>query len=129
MTAAPTPESQTSVPAVLSLGHISHRYGRVSAVDDVSLEIAAGEIVCLVGPSGCGKSTLLRVAAGLEDLQSGEVWIDRRRMADPRHSTPPEKRGVGLVFQDYALFPHLTVVDNVRFGLTGVSATAQQRQA
>ena len=116
-------------PGVLALTGVSHRYGRVLAVDDVSLKIAAGEIVCLVGPSGCGKSTLLRVAAGLEDLQRGEVWIDDMRVADPGRSMPPEKRGVGLVFQDYALFPHLTVVDNVRFGLTGQSGAAQQRRA
>lgn len=115
--------------AVLALSSVSHRYGRVLAVDDVNLKIAAGEIVCLVGPSGCGKSTLLRLAAGLEDLQQGEVWIDDERVADRGRSMPPEKRGVGLVFQDYALFPHLTALDNVRFGLTGLSGAAQRHRA
>jgi len=101
----------------LELRGISHRYGSVRAVGDVSLAVAPGEVVGLLGPSGCGKTTLLRVAAGLEELQQGEVSIDGRVVARPGTSTPPEERGVGLVFQDYALFPHLTVADNVGFGL------------
>src|SRR3546814_5317467 len=100
MTAHPDPS--TSAAPALELAHISHRYGRLTAVDDVSLSISPGEIVCLVGPSGCGKSTLLRVAAGLEDLQDGAVRIDGRVVAAPGRSMPPERRGVGLVFQDYA---------------------------
>src|SRR5690606_39205497 len=99
------------------LSRIAHRFGRVTAIDDVDLAVMPGEIVCLVGPSGCGKSTLLRVAAGLEELQAGTVRIDGRVVAAPGMSLPPERRGIGLVFQDYALFPHLTVLDNVRFGL------------
>ncbi|MGP1396611.1 MAG: ABC transporter ATP-binding protein [Inquilinaceae bacterium] len=113
----------------LVLRHIRHAYDRVVAVDEVSLTIAQGEIVCLVGPSGCGKSTLLRVAAGLEELQRGEVRIGNRIVADGRRTTPPEGRGVGLVFQDYALFPHLTVLDNVRFGLAGQRSDVQRRRA
>jgi iron(III) transport system ATP-binding protein len=101
----------------LELSRIAHRFGRVTAIDDVDLAVMPGEIVCLVGPSGCGKSTLLRVAAGLEELQAGTVRIDGRVVAAPGMSLPPERRGIGLVFQDYALFPHLTVLDNVRFGL------------
>ncbi|EWY36990.1 hypothetical protein N825_22025 [Skermanella stibiiresistens SB22] len=113
----------------LGLDHVRHRYGRMTAVDDVSIGIAPGEIMCLVGPSGCGKSTLLRVAAGLETLQRGTVRINGKVVADDTGCVPPEKRGVGLVFQDYALFPHLSVIDNVRFGLSGLAAESQRRRA
>lgn len=101
----------------LELHSISHRYGDLLAVDDVSLTVRSGEVVCLLGPSGCGKTTLLRVAAGLEPLQCGRVVIDGEVVADERRALPPERRGVGMVFQDYALFPHLTVIENVAFGL------------
>ncbi len=113
----------------LRLERVTHAYGPVLAVDGVELSVAAGEIVCLVGPSGCGKSTLLRVAAGLEELQHGAVWIAGRLVADRRRSMPPERRGIGLVFQDYALFPHLTVLDNVRFGLTEIAGGGRRRRA
>lgn len=104
--------------AALSLRGVSHRFGATRALKNVSLDIRAGEILCLVGPSGCGKSTLLRVAAGLENLQEGQIYLGGKRVAEGgARSVPAEKRGVGLVFQDYALFPHLSVLDNVRFGL------------
>jgi iron(III) transport system ATP-binding protein len=111
----------------LELRGVSHRYGSVVAVDDVTVSVAPGEVVGLLGPSGCGKTTLLRVAAGLETLQQGEVSIDGRVVARPDASLPPEERGVGLVFQDYALFPHLTVAENVAFGLG--RRPRQERQA
>jgi iron(III) transport system ATP-binding protein len=101
----------------LTLAGVSHAYGTVTVVDGVSLAVGRGEIVCLLGPSGCGKSTVLRIAAGLERLQAGTVSIDGRVVADTRTAVPPERRGVGLVFQDFALFPHLSVLDNVAFGL------------
>jgi iron(III) transport system ATP-binding protein len=113
----------------LELRGVSHRYGAVEAVRDVSLTVAPGEVVGLLGPSGCGKTTLLRVASGLETLQQGEVVIDGRLVADSGGSLPPEERGVGLVFQDYALFPHLTVADNVAFGLNRLSRRERQAQA
>ncbi|PQA87767.1 ABC transporter ATP-binding protein [Hyphococcus luteus] len=103
----------------LSLTDISHHFGAVRAVDGASLDAVAGEIVCLFGPSGCGKTTLLRLAAGLEPLQAGEVALDGETLATPDWQTPPEKRPVGFVFQDYVLFPHLTVEKNIAFGLKG----------
>jgi len=105
----------------LILQDISHRFGAVRAVEGAALEVRPGEIVCLFGPSGCGKTTLLRVAAGLEPLQAGSVSLGGQVLAEPGRETPPERRPLGFVFQDYALFPHLTVEKNVRFGVNGVS--------
>ena len=101
----------------LLLENLTHRFDATVAVDDATLAVGAGEVVCLVGPSGCGKTTLLRVAAGLEPLQQGRVLIGGEVMVDDRLSIAPEDRNVGLVFQDYALFPHLTVRGNIAFGL------------
>ncbi len=102
----------------LIIENLTHAYDGVTVVDAVDLTIVEGEIQCLVGPSGCGKSTTLLVAAGLEPLQQGRVIIDDIVVASPEQSLPPEQRRIGLVFQDYALFPHLSVFDNVGFGLT-----------
>jgi iron(III) transport system ATP-binding protein len=97
---------------------IHHRYPeRGEVLRGLSLAAKPGEIVCLLGPSGCGKTTLLRLAAGLEPLQAGRITLDGATIAEPERDVPPEQRGVGFVFQDYALFPHLTVEDNVAFGL------------
>ncbi|MEC9347805.1 MAG: ABC transporter ATP-binding protein [Pseudomonadota bacterium] len=106
--------------ASLSLRSLSHSFGDVRAVDGFSLEIAEGEIVCLLGPSGCGKTTTLRLAAGLEPLQQGEIAMGAQVVAGPGVAVPPEGRGIGMVFQDYALFPHLDVAGNVGFGLRGL---------
>lgn len=92
-------------------------FGGVRALDDVSIEVAEGEILCLVGPSGSGKSTLLRVIAGIERGATGRVVIDGEAMSGDGRFVEPERRRVGMVFQDYALFPHLTVAENVAFGL------------
>ncbi|NOH01332.1 MAG: ABC transporter ATP-binding protein [Chloroflexi bacterium] len=92
-----------------------------SAVDDISFELANGEILALVGPSGCGKTTTLRMIAGLERPDSGAIKLNGQLVASPSTFIPPEKRGIGMVFQDHALFPHLTVFDNVAFGLRGKS--------
>jgi len=113
----------------LVLDRVTHHYGALRAVDGVSLAIHPGEVVCLLGPSGCGKSTVLRIAAGLEELQQGRVLMEGRVVADDAGAVPPESRGVGLVFQDYALFPHLTVLDNVGFGLHHLPAEERRRRA
>ena len=110
----------------LDLREVSHRYGDILAVDRLSLSVGEGEVVCLLGPSGCGKTTVLRLAAGLEALQEGEIAIAGRSVAGGGMSKPPESRGVGLVFQDYALFPHLSVADNVAFGLQSVAAANRE---
>ncbi|WP_439575249.1 ABC transporter ATP-binding protein [Phreatobacter sp.] len=107
----------TAIASSLAFEGLSHGYGRVRALAGVDLAIAPGEVVCLLGPSGCGKTTLLRVAAGIERPLSGRVLMDGREVAGPASFLPPERRGVGLVFQDFALFPHLTNLANVMFGL------------
>ena len=107
---------------VLELVGVTRRYVRRQppAVDAVSLSVGRGEILALLGPSGSGKSTLLRLIAGFEHPDAGSVAINGRVVADATFSEPPERRGVGIVFQDYALFPHLTVEANVAFGLHGL---------
>jgi iron(III) transport system ATP-binding protein len=106
---------------VLTVQGLCFAYGRRSVVSGVDLSVASGELVAVLGPSGSGKSTLLRLIAGLERPASGRIEIAGRCVADGRSSVPPEARGVGLVFQEDALFPHLTVLDNVAFGLKGLS--------
>ncbi len=113
----------------LTLEHVSHAFGDVLAVDDLSLSVAPEELVCLLGPSGCGKTTALRIAAGLEPLQRGRVLMADRPVAGDGVEVPPEARSVGLVFQDYALFPHLSVRDNVAFGLIELSAAERRARA
>jgi ABC-type Fe3+/spermidine/putrescine transport system ATPase subunit len=101
----------------LELRGVAKRYGRTTAVDDVSLSVADGELVALVGPSGCGKSTLLMLAAGLLEPDAGQVLVGDRVVAGGGAWVPPEDRRVGVVFQDAALFPHLRVADNIAFGV------------
>lgn len=101
----------------LDLKDVSRCYGSIRAVDSVSLSVGQGEIIALVGHSGSGKSTLLRLIAGLEHQDTGRITIAGRDMSGPASFVPPERRGVGMMFQDYALFPHLSVLKNVLFGL------------
>jgi iron(III) transport system ATP-binding protein len=122
----PTP---ASIAASLAFDNVRHSYGAAESVRGVSLEIAPGEVVALIGNSGCGKTTLLRLAAGLERPTSGRVLLDGREIAGERAFVPPERRGVGMMFQDYALFPHLTNLQNVMFGLRGLSRADAERQA
>jgi iron(III) transport system ATP-binding protein len=106
-----------AIPAELTFEAVVQRFGDLNALDGISLSIAPGELVCLLGHSGCGKTTLLRIAAGVEFPTSGRVLMDGREVTGPHAFVAPEERGIGLMFQDYALFPHLTVLQNVAFGL------------
>jgi iron(III) transport system ATP-binding protein len=105
----------------LEFRHIAHAYGQVRALEDISFTAPAGEITCLLGASGCGKSTLLGLAAGLLTVQQGSINLGSEVLADERRSPPPEARPVGLVFQDGALFPHMTIAANVGFGMPKAS--------
>lgn len=107
----------------LRLTEASHAFDRNQVVRRLSLVAESGSLTCLLGSSGCGKTTVLRLAAGLEALQRGVIAIGERVVADSDdgHNVPPEQRGVGFMFQDYALFPHLTVIENITFGLTEAS--------
>ncbi len=97
---------------------LEHSYGDHRVVRGLSFTLEPGSIGCLLGPSGCGKTTVLRCLAGFEPVQGGKIVMSGRVMSEPGRLTPPELRGVGMVFQDYALFPHLTVAKNVAFGIT-----------
>ena len=105
--------------AAVRLTGVGRSYGPVAAARDVNLEVSRGEVLALLGPSGCGKTTTLRLIAGFEAPDKGTVEVGGRTVAGPGINVPPEKRRVGMVFQDYALFPHLTVAQNVAYGLPG----------
>ena len=111
----------------LEVQSLTRRFGGRCVVSDVSLQVAAGQVTCLLGPSGCGKSTTLRMIAGVDRPDQGRIVIDGVTVCDERGSLPPEARGVGLMFQDFALFPHLSVAGNVAFGLTGDKVTKMKR--
>ncbi len=113
----------------LSLRDISHRFDHQPALRNLSLDVRAGEVLCLVGPSGCGKSTLLRLIAGLERVQQGSITIDEQVIASASRHLLPEARDIGLVFQDFALFPHLNLHDNVAFGLSRLPRAERHAQA
>ncbi len=113
----------------LTLEGISHAFGEVPVIDEITLKVEPGEVVCLLGPSGSGKSTLLRIAAGLETQQAGVVIIGDEVVATDGYCLPPEARDIGLMFQDYALFPHLSVLDNVAFGISEKSADRRREAA
>ena len=104
---------------LISASHLSVTYGDTVALNDFSLDIPAGSLVALVGPSGCGKTTALRVIAGFETPTSGTVYIRDRVVVGDGREIPPEKRNVGMVFQEYALFPHISVEENVGYGVRG----------
>ena len=118
-----------SIASDIVIDNVCMRFGEAEILSDIDLNIIPGEVLSLLGPSGSGKTTLLRIIAGLEAPCGGSVTIDGKIMSDEKTFIAPEKRGIGLVFQDYALFPHLTILGNVKFGLSAMSGKAADEQA
>lgn len=114
---------------MISFENICHSYGPSPSVTDISFQIEEGQVVTLLGPSGCGKTTLLRLAAGFEHPLSGQITQDKGVLSSPSSLIAPEHRQMGLVFQSYALFPHMTIGQNIRFGLNEADTKTQQRVA
>lgn len=114
---------------LLECKQLVKKFDSVTAVDTADMAIHAGEFVTLLGPSGCGKSTTLRLIAGFEQPNSGTITLNGQTVAGDGRYLPPEKRQIGMVFQDYALFPHLNVADNVSFGLKGDKAQKRARMS
>ena len=112
----------------LELRSVSLGYQGRTVVSDLDLSVERGSIACLLGPSGCGKTTALRGVAGFEPLLAGQILLAGRSVSRVGYTVPPEQRRIGMVFQDYALFPHLRVGDNVGFGLHGLAATERERR-
>src|SRR5215472_15113375 len=104
--------------ASVELRNLTKRYDRLAVVDDVSLRIDHGLLTCLLGPSGCGKTTTLRLIAGFVEPTAGEILVGDRVVSSAARSLPPEARRMSMIFQSYALWPHMTVADNVAYGLT-----------
>jgi len=118
-----------TIAARLTFDRLERRFAATTALDAFSFDVAPAEVVCLLGPSGCGKTTLLRVASGIERPTGGRVLINDREVAGPERFVPPEQRNVGLMFQDFALFPHLTIIENVAFGLRALPREDARREA
>ena len=118
-----------TIAARLTFENVSRHFSDLPAVHDLSLNIAPGEVVCLLGPSGCGKTTLLRMAAGIDRPTDGRILLNDKELSGPSAFVPPEQRNVGLMFQDFALFPHLTIQDNVAFGLKTLGPDEAKREA
>jgi putative spermidine/putrescine transport system ATP-binding protein len=117
--------SAQSTGQALIIDAVTHRYGAAFAVDNVTLDIKAGELIALLGPSGCGKTTLLRIIAGFIVQSEGHVLVGDRRIDE----LPPNRREVGIVFQNYALFPHMTIADNIAYGLAARGVAAAEQKA
>ncbi|MBE3669381.1 ABC transporter [Vibrio navarrensis] len=112
----------------LSIRNLTCQYDQQTILESLSLHVEPGQIVCLLGASGCGKTTLLKAIAGLLPLSAGEMCLNGVTIDNGERWLPPEQRNIGMIFQDYALFPHLTVADNVAFGLKGSSQQEKQRR-
>src|SRR5438876_659175 len=103
--------------AAVELRGLTKRYGALAVVDDISLKIEHGRLVCLLGPSGCGKTTTLRLIAGFVEPTAGEILVGDQVISSPARTLPPERRNMSMIFQSYALWPHMTVAENVAYGL------------
>ncbi|MEZ5536151.1 MAG: ABC transporter ATP-binding protein [Thiolinea sp.] len=114
--------------STLTLKNISVKYGRTTVVHDISLTVNNGDIGCLLGPSGCGKTTLLRAIAGFEPVSAGQIQLGEQLISSADKHLAPEQRNIGMVFQDYALFPHLTIADNITFGIRKQSRSEKQQR-
>ena len=111
----------------LEVKNLSRSFGNLTVVDKISFQIFSGQVTCLLGPSGCGKSTTLRMIAGVEKPSSGQIFVDEELTSSAYFQVPPEARSIGLMFQDFALFPHLNVQQNVYFGLAGSKEFKEKR--
>ena len=109
--------------ADVSLKRVFKSFGKTEVIHGISCNIKEGEFIVILGPSGCGKSTTLRIIAGVENQDDGAIYVDGKLVSDAGFTLPPEQRNIGLMFQDFALFPHLTVAQNVAFGLAGRKIT------
>lgn len=114
--------------ALLTISGVRHGYNGHRVLSDFSLTLARGQIGCLLGPSGCGKTTALRCIAGFEPVAAGSILVNGTEVSRPGYTLAPEQRRIGMVFQDYALFPHLTVAENVAFGLRQLEPAARARR-
>ncbi len=112
---------------LLELKHIDCRHHDHTVIENLNLHVNQGDLICLLGPSGCGKTTVLRAIAGFQPLSGGEILIRRQKVSSPGYSLAPEKRHIGMVFQDYALFPHMNVAQNIGFGLRRMSRAKRQK--
>ena len=112
----------------LSVDSISAAYDKALVIDDISFNLNEGELACLLGPSGCGKTTILRAISGFQNIESGNITLDQNILASKSINVLPEKRNVGMVFQEHALFPHLTLAKNISFGLHKLSKNEQQKK-
>jgi iron(III) transport system ATP-binding protein len=116
-----------AIPPRLEVRNLQRSFDGHTVVDHVSFAIEPGKVTCLLGPSGCGKSTTLRMIAGVDMQDAGEIYVDGKLICDTVFRIPPERRSIGLMFQDFALFPHLSVGENVAFGLSGSGAQKKDR--
>src|SRR5688572_26788035 len=118
-----------SVEPLLEIAGVRHGYNGHRVLNEFSFTLARGQIGCILGPSGCGKTTALRCIAGFEKIAAGRIAVNGADVSRPGHAVPPEQRRIGMVFQDYALFPHLTVEENVGFGLRHLDGPARARRS
>ena len=113
---------------MLNIQDLRIDFDSTTLVSDINFHVKDGDIACLLGPSGCGKTTILRAIAGFQDIHAGEISLGNSQLSSPGFTLPPENRKIGMVFQDYALFPHLTVEQNIGFGLLKMSAADKRRR-